>query len=172
VNDLPNRSTELVNMIGQKVEAMRKASARDRRKTIVTVTIMVPIALLHFVTGSQYDGPFPIFVNGYLIDILLPFGFYFLLSLSENDILQSWKARGLLIFMAASAVELAQYNGIPLLGRTFDPVDIIMYGLGVFLAILCDLYIFPQVFSFWKPRLKYPRSEAEEKDSIFIWRQN
>ena len=151
---------------------MKKTRTHDRRKTIVIVAIMIPIALLHFVTGSQYNGPFPVFVNGYLIDILLPFGFYFLLSLSDNAILQSWIARGLLIFTAASAVELAQYNGIPLLGRTFDPLDIIMYGLGVFLAIICDLYIFPRLFSFWKPRLQSLQSEAGEEDNMFIWRQN
>lgn len=151
---------------------MRKAAPNARQKIFVVVAIMIPIGLLHFVTGSHYNGPFPIFVNGYLIDILLPFGFYFLLSLSDNVLLQSWIVRGLLIFTAASAVELAQYKGIPLLGRTFDPWDFVMYGLGVILAILCDLYIFPRLFSFWKPRLQSPRIEAEEENSMFIWRQN
>ena len=151
---------------------MKQAAPNARQKIFVVVAIMVPIGLLHFVTGDQYNGPFPVFVNSYLIDILLPFGFYFLLSLNANALLQSWIVRGLLIFTAASAVELAQYKGIPLLGRTFDPLDIIMYGLGVFLAILCDLYIFPRLFSFWKPRLQSPRSESEAEDSMFIWRQN
>jgi len=151
---------------------MKKREDHDRRKTIVVVAIMIPITLLYFVTGSHYSGPFPLFVNGYLIDILLPFGFYFLLCLNDNAILSSWIARGLLIFTAASAVELAQYNDIPLLGRTFDPIDIIMYGFGVILAILFDLFIFPRLFSFWKPRLQSPRSKAEEENGMFIWRQN
>ena len=151
---------------------MRKVAPHARQKIFVVVGIMVPIVLLHFVTGSQYNGPFPLFVNGYLLDILLPFGFYFLLGLTNYALFQTWIVRGLLIFTAASAVELAQYKGIPLLGRTFDPLDIIMYGLGVFLAILCDLFIFPRLFSFWKPRLQSPRSEAEAEDNMFVWRQN
>ena len=151
---------------------MRKPAPHARQKIFVVVAIMVPIALLHFVTGSQYNGPFPVFVNGHLIDILLPFGFYFLLGLSDSALLQSWMVKGLLIFTAASAVELAQYKGIPLLGRTFDPWDFVMYGLGVILAILCDLVIFPRLLSFWKPRPQSPRSEAEEEDITFVWRQN
>ena len=151
---------------------MKQAAQQIRQKVFVVVAIMVPIGLLHFVTGSQYNGPFSVFVNGYLIDILLPFAFYFLLGLTNNVFLQSWIIRGVLIFAAASAVELAQYKGIPLLGRTYDPWDFVMYGLGVLLAILCDLYIFPRLFSFWKPGLRSPQPESEEKDSMFFWQQN
>ena len=151
---------------------MKQAAPNARQKIFVVVAIMVPIGLLHFVTGSHYSGPFPVFVNGYLIDILLPFGFYFLLGLTNYALFQSWIVRGLLIFTAASAVELAQYKGIPLLGRTYDPWDFVMYGLGVLLAILCDLFIFPRLLSFWKPGLRSPQPESEEKDSMFIWLQN
>lgn len=124
-------------------------------KKIVILSMMIPIALLHFVTGSHYKGPFPLFVNGYLIDILLPFGFYFLLCLGNSRLLRSWAAKGLLVFSAASAAEIAQYFGIPLFGHTFDPLDFIMYGLGILLAVLCDTLFFPRMFSFWHRENQY-----------------
>ena len=151
---------------------MNKATRHNRQKPIIVIAIMIPIALLHFVTGSQYNGPFPLFVNGYMIDILLPFGFYFLLCLGSNAILDSWIVKGLLIFTAAFFVEMAQYRDIPLFGRTFDPWDIVMYGLGVLLAILCDQFLFPRLFSFWSPGTQSPHIDAEGEDGMFIWRQN
>ena len=35
-------------------------------KRAVIVAIALIVAALHFVTGKQYQGPFPVFVNGYL----------------------------------------------------------------------------------------------------------
>lgn len=151
---------------------MRKSSPHSLQKTIVIVAIMIPIALLHFFTGSHYRGPYPLFVNGYLLDILVPFGFYFLLCLNEYFILKSWLFKGLIIFMAAVSVEIAQYLGIPLLGRTFDPMDINMYAIGVLLAIVCDTLLFPRLFSFWRTG---PQSDYDGKDRGrvgFTWRKN
>jgi hypothetical protein len=119
---------------------------------VVIVVINVTIALLHFVTGSDYRGPFPEFVNGYLLDILIPFGFYFLLSLSEVPPLRSWVVRSLVMFAVGSCVEIAQFFGVPLFGRTFDPLDFAMYGLGAGLAPVFDLVVFPRIFRFWAPR--------------------
>ena len=73
---------------------MNETKQSKTLKTVVIIAIMIPIALLHFVTGSHYSGPFPLFVNGYLIDILLPFGLYFLLCLNDNVILNSWIVKG------------------------------------------------------------------------------
>lgn len=151
---------------------MKKGTSQTRRGKIVIVAVMVTTALLHFVTGSDYGGPFPLFVNGYMIDILLPFAFYLLLCLSDNALLNSWIVKGLLIFSAAAAVELAQYNGLPLLGRTFDPWDIFMYGLGVLLAILCDMVLFPRIFSFWEPSQYVSQPKADKSDGNFVWRQD
>lgn len=134
---------------------------------MVVMAIMIPIALLHFVTGSNYEGPFPLFVNSYLMDILVPFGFYFLLCLSEAVLFESWLAKGLAVFMAATAVELAQYRGVELLGSTYDPLDILMYGLGVGLALLLDQLVLPHLFSFWRPG----SASGKEREDIFVWHQ-
>jgi glycopeptide antibiotics resistance protein len=118
-------------------------------KTIVIVGIMIPIALLHFLTGSDYSGPYPEFVNGYLIDILLPFGLYFLLCLDRVPI-KSWIVKVALVFGVGASVEIAQFFGVPLLGRTFDPLDLVMYAIGVTLAAILDMLVFPKTLRFWK----------------------
>jgi hypothetical protein len=126
-----------------------KAEDAKRRKTLVVVGVVVPIALLHFFTGSAYRGPYPEFVNGYLLNILVPLAFYLLLCLPETPQLRLWQVKAVLIFGAASAVEIAQFLGLPVLGRTFDPLDFAAYGLGVGLAVLLDVVLFPRVFPFW-----------------------
>ena len=127
------------------------APDRDRRKTLVVVCIVVPIAILHFFTGSAYSGPWPEFVNGYLLDILVPLAFYLLLVLPETPLLRPWSVRALLVFGAGACIEIAQYFEAPILGRTFDPLDFAAYGLGIILAVLLDQALFPTVFSFWHP---------------------
>lgn len=124
---------------------------QSSKKKIVIVVIAVFVGLLHFVTGPQYAGPFPVFVNSYLIDILLPFALYMLLTLFGTALFEDWAVKAILIFSIGLIVELSQYVGIPLLGSVFDPWDIFMYALGIGLAIFCDLFLFPQLFDFWKP---------------------
>jgi hypothetical protein len=52
-------------------------------KRLVITGFALIVAMLHFIKGENYQGPFPIFVNGYLIDILLPMALYLLLSFDE-----------------------------------------------------------------------------------------
>lgn len=122
------------------------------RKKVVIVCINISVALAHFPTGPNYTGPFPAFVNGFLLDILIPFAWYFLLVLAEHNIkpLQPWYVKSALVFAAASGVEIAQFFGVPLFGRTFDPLDFVMYASGGILAAIFDRILFPKVFKFWK----------------------
>ena len=121
------------------------------RKILVVFGIVIPVALLHFVTGPGYTGPFPVFVNGYLIDILLPLTAYFLLVFIEPQIplLRRWYVKSALVFAIGAGIEMAQFFGLPLLGRTFDPLDFAMYGAGVLLAAVFDTVVFPRLFPFW-----------------------
>ena len=120
-------------------------------KRVVIVVIAVAVGLLHFVTGPNYRGPFPVFVNGYLIDILLPMSLYFLLSLVDLALFRPWWVKSLAVFGVGVVVETAQFFGAPLLGRTFDPLDYVMYAAGVLLAAFLDVFLFPRLFSFWGP---------------------
>ena len=124
---------------------------RQRKKTYVMVGIMVPVALLHFVTGPAYKGPFPGFVNGYLIDILLPFAVYFLLCPQDAGVafLRPCFVKAAMVLALGFGVEIAQFFGAPIFGRTYDPLDFAMYTLGVLAAVVLDTRIFPRVFAFW-----------------------
>ena len=131
-----------------------KGTHRIIRKKVVIISIMILIALIHFFTGSNYKGPYPGFVNGYLLDILVPFGFYFLLCLSKFPLLKSWIVKSILMFGVASSTEIAQFFGVPIFGQTFDPVDFVMFGMGVILATILDIIVFPRIFDFWTPKAK------------------
>ena len=103
------------------------------RKAIV-VFIAVGVGLLHFLTGPGYRGPFPTFVNGYMIDILLPFAMFLVLGVATQSILRNGIARGVFVFAIGAVSETMQYFGIPIFGRTFDPLDYVMFGIGIGLA--------------------------------------
>ena len=118
------------------------------RRTIVTIIALI-VGALHFLTGEQYQGPFPIFVNGYLIDILLPMTLFLLMSLIPNKIIRSPLFRASAVFGFGCFVEASQYFGRPIFGSTFDPLDILAYGGGVLLGIFLDLLLFPRMIPHW-----------------------
>lgn len=125
---------------------------RDNRVIAVIVSINLLVGGVHFLTGPHYAGPFPGFVNGYLLDMLIPFAWYFLLRTPGQKVkfLTPWYVKSALVFAAGSGVEIAQFFGVPVFGRTFDPLDFVMYGSGGILAATCDRILFPRIFTFWK----------------------
>ena len=133
-----------------------KGVHRVLSKKVVIVSVVILIALLHFFTGSNYRGPYPGFVNGYLLDILLPFAFYFLLCLNEFSLFRSWIVKSSLVFAVGASVEIAQFYGVPIFGRTFDPLDFIMYGIGVISAAILDTTVLPRILEFWTPQAREP----------------
>jgi hypothetical protein len=110
---------------------------RVNRKVIV-VSIAVIVGLLHFLTGPRYQGPFPVFVNGYMIDILLPFAMYLVLGVANQSLFRSGLARGIFVFAIGAVTETLQYFGIPIFGRTFDLLDYLMFGVGIGLAVIFE----------------------------------
>ena len=119
-------------------------------KRVVITIIAIGTAGLHFITGEQYVGPFVMFVNGYLIDILLPMTLVLLMGLFQNKLIGSSIFRASTVFMTGCLVEFSQYLGYPIFGSTFDPLDILAYAGGVLIGLVLDLIIFPQVFQNWK----------------------
>jgi hypothetical protein len=114
------------------------------KKATITF-IVLTVGLLHFVTGENYRGPFPAFVNGYLIDILLPMTLYLLLGLFEVQWIRSAIFRATAVFLFGCVVETSQYLDYPLFGGTFDPWDILAYAGGITLGIFLDLILFPRI---------------------------
>lgn len=115
----------------------------------ITVLIALVTGALHFVTGETYQGPFPLFVNGYMIDILLPLTLVLLMGLFENRLIRSALFRAGAVFGFGCLVEASQYFGRPFFGNTFDPLDILAYAGGVTLGLLLDLIIFPCLIRGW-----------------------
>lgn len=106
------------------------------RKPVVVV-LCVAVAALHFVTGPHYAGPLRAFVTGYLIDLALPFALVLLLGvgLAPVPALRPPLTRAGIVFCIGAVVEGCQYFGIPLFGRTFDALDLLMYAAGATAAL-------------------------------------
>ncbi len=109
---------------------------------IVVICIAVLVGLLHFVTGPGYSGPFPDFVNGYLIDILLPLSMYLVIGVARLSMLKSDVVRALLVFAVGATTETMQYFGVPIFGRTFDPLDYLMFAIGIGSAVVFERVFF------------------------------
>ncbi len=79
---------------------------------------------------------------------------YFLLCISEarHGFLKGWGAKSLVVFGAASFTEAMQAFGIYMLGVTFDPLDFVMFGIGVLLAAFTDRVILARLLPFWSPK--------------------
>ena len=114
-------------------------------KKLIIVSVALVVGVLHFVTGENYQGPFPIFVNGYLIDILLPMTMFLLMGLIENKIIGSVLFRTCAVFGFGCLVEASQYFGNPFFGSTFDPLDILAYAGGVLLGLFLDQVVLPRL---------------------------
>ena len=107
------------------------------RKRIV-VAIALFVGALHFFVGPDYRGPAPAFVHGYLIDLLLPFAMVLLLGLVEHPVVRSPLTRALLLFGVGAGTETLQYFGVPIFGRTFDPLDYVMFAVSVVSAVVFE----------------------------------
>ena len=124
-------------------------------KISIIILIQVIIALIHvFRLGQVFEGQLYNLYYGYFSDLALPFGAYFLLSLNEAPIpvLRPWYIKAGIIFLLTSSAEICQLFGYEVLGSTFDPMDIMVYGAGVLVAAYIDVKVFTVIFSFWTPR--------------------
>ena len=107
-------------------------------KRAIIVIIALIVAGMHFITGESYRGPFPAFVNGYLIDILLPMTLVLLTGFFQTAWIRSNVFRFCAVVGFGCCVEASQYFGSPFLGSTFDPLDILAYIIGALLGLLVD----------------------------------
>jgi hypothetical protein len=119
-----------------------------KKRWIITAIALV-VGGLHFVTGENYQGPLPVFVNGYLIDLFLPMALVLMMGLFQNKILRSTIFRAGAVFGFGCLVEISQYVGYPIFGSTFDPLDILAYAGGVLLGLTLDLVLFPRLIPHW-----------------------
>jgi len=94
----------------------------------------------------------------YAKDLIQPFAFYFFISLGERWI-RKWQIRATLAFGIPTLMEVGQffypayfYRSHMLFFGVFDWFDLVMYALGVGLAVLVEQKILIRR-SFWKQGL-------------------
>jgi hypothetical protein len=124
-----------------------------RIRKIVGISIMVAIAAIHaFRIGQFLNGDLYIYYYSFASDLILPFGAYFMLSMVEIQIrfLRKWFVKALIVFVVMTFSEIMQIFGFYFFGVTFDILDILMFGIGVFIAVLIDTQIFERFMPFWK----------------------
>jgi hypothetical protein len=117
---------------------------KNKKSIIFIVGLSLFVALLHFIIGPDYNGIFRNFVRGYLIDLILPMNLYLLLQISFRKKFSVAKSRligALFTFSFGITVEILQLLKIKFLGSTFDPLDIVMYALGIMAGLLVDYTI-------------------------------
>lgn len=87
----------------------------------------------------------------YANDLILPFAFYFFLGLGERW-LKTWQSRALLAFTIPALIEFGQYLYYRVASGhyvgAFDPLDILMYAIGVGLAVIAERLIFVKLLNF------------------------
>jgi hypothetical protein len=123
-----------------------------RGRQAIVVGLMALIAALHIVGPGRYSqGELYRLYYSYFSDIAIPFAFYFLLCMAETSlpILKGWQVKAAVAFFLPSFAETCQYFGIPLLGSTFDPLDYLMYAIGVGAAALVEQWVFTPLIPFW-----------------------
>ena len=114
-------------------------------RKLIVILIAVGVGILHFITGPGYRGPFRVFVNGYMIDILLPFAMYLIMGVAGRSFPRSVVARGLLVFGIGAVTETMQYFGVPIFGETFDPADYLMFGIGTGIGIAFERFMLSKI---------------------------
>ncbi len=130
-------------------------SAVPASKRAIVILIQVAIGSLHaFRCGRLLSGQLSRYYYSYFSDLVIPFSAYFLLTLSEEQIplFRSWFGKAGTVLMLTAAAETAQYFGFYALGVTFDPLDIVMYAIGVLLAAFLDVKVFARHVSGWARR--------------------
>jgi len=121
------------------------------RRMAVAILVILLIAAIHiFRVGSFLSGRLFVLYYSFFSDIVIPIAIYFLLCINDITLpfLKGWRTKATLVFLIATATEIAQGIGIPLLGNTFDIVDFVMFGIGTVIAVGLD-NLFSKAFTFW-----------------------
>ena len=123
-----------------------------RNRMIIGFSILTGIALIHIFRVGQYlKGDLFTYYYSYASDIMIPFGLYFLLCINESTMryLRKWYVKALFIFGITTIIEILQLFGVYIVWVTFDILDILMYAIGVMIAVLSDRLILKRFIPFW-----------------------
>jgi len=117
---------------------------RNTKSIFFIVVVSLLVASMHFIIGPDYNGIFKKFVRNYLIDLVLPMNLYLLLQISLRKKISVVKSRvvgAICTFSFGVFVEILQLLKIDFLGSTYDPLDMLMYAIGVIAGLIVDYTI-------------------------------
>lgn len=124
----------------------------------VAVPLVISLGLLWFsidfspVTLFEPQSTGWVLWISYANDLILPFAFYFFIRLGERW-LKPWQWRALLAFAIPTLLEFGQYLYYRISSGyyvgAFDPVDILMYAIGVGLAVVLEQQVFAKRLNVW-----------------------
>jgi hypothetical protein len=132
-----------------------KMRARMKLRVIVGVSVALIIAAIHgFRLGNYLNEQAYIYYYSFASDILVPYGIYFLLTIQDVQFsfLRGWYVKAGIIFLCATITEVLQAFDVYFLGVAFDPLDILMFGVGVLLAATLEKVIVARLFKTWSYR--------------------
>jgi hypothetical protein len=124
----------------------------ESKRKILAVLVQLLIVLFLLIGSNVPDGKWQVLYDSYYADIALPFGLYFLLSISTGSwpVFTAWQTKAAAVFGLCSLSETLQYFGVYALAIVFDPLDFLMYAIGVLAAVFVDRRLFPRLFPFWQ----------------------
>lgn len=122
-----------------------------RKRTVVVALMLLIAATFVIHPGGYLHGEARGLYASYFADLVMPFGFYFLLRMPEADapVLRRWQIRAAIAFLVPAIAEILQGLGIRALGTTFDAWDFLAYAVGVSAGALVDRRLFPRIFPLW-----------------------
>lgn len=124
-----------------------------RMATSLTIVFLVAAAHLMHIGGALDGSAFNAYVS-YFSDLFIPLAAYYILCAAEVNLpfLRPWYLKMAVVFAAAALDETGQYFGFALLGRTFDPLDYLMYAAGAGLGALVDRQVLARLLPFWREK--------------------
>jgi glycopeptide antibiotics resistance protein len=138
------------------------------RKSMPSQLAKIAVLLLISLGLYQFTNNFPFYTIfepqsagwtlwvSYANDLIQPFAFYFFLCLAERW-LKTWQVRALIALAIPVLLELGQllyqlfYTRLQTAHYfgAFDPMDIVVYIIGVGLAVLIERKVFTKLFKNW-----------------------
>lgn len=114
------------------------------RRTKFIILLIFFTAVIHLLQVWSYlPGNISTLYRSYFSDVLLPFTFYFILSIAKNlNISKNPLSLFIIVFGFCTIIEILQKYGIHILGTTYDPMDIVMYFMGSGIGLFVDVIIF------------------------------
>lgn len=121
------------------------------KSKIVVISMQFVVVVLLILGAKLSARSLRIFYYSYFADVIIPFGFYFLLFLtqSRHSVFKKWQVKSLSIFILCAISEILQFFGIYAFARVFDLLDFVMYGIGVLIAAFVDRILFTKYLPFW-----------------------